>query len=163
MKSGSSKREYSIAAESPDTQEIRDLIAELNAQLLARYRPEECHHLTIDQLTQPDIAFFVARHDGSAVGCGALRRIREGSVSVGEVKRMYTVNSYRRHGVGRQILRAIEAQARAEKLQALLLETGIRQPEANALYRSEGFAVRGPYLDYPDNGVSVFMEKHLDF
>jgi len=33
--------------------------------------------------------------------------------------------------------------------------------EALALYRSEGFAVRDAYYDYPADGASIFMEKSL--
>jgi putative acetyltransferase len=154
-------RQVLVAVESPDQPEIRKLIEALNAELLSKYRPEECHHLTIGALMQSDVTFFVARRAGAAIGCGALRRIEDAGEPVGEVKRMYTKREARGQGVGRLVLRAIEALARREHLARLLLETGHRQPDAVHLYRSEGFRERGPYLDYPDNGVSIFMEKRL--
>ena len=41
------------------------------------------------------------------------------------------------------------------------LETGIRNHAALRLYRGSGYHDRGPFGDYPDNGVSVFLEKTL--
>ena len=41
------------------------------------------------------------------------------------------------------------------------LETGIRQPEAIALYRSFGYAERGPFGAYKPDPFSLFMEKRL--
>jgi putative acetyltransferase len=43
----------------------------------------------------------------------------------------------------------------------MVLETGPDQPEALGLYERYGFARRGPYGDYPDDPLSVFMEKRL--
>ena len=43
----------------------------------------------------------------------------------------------------------------------MLLETGVAQPEALALYKRAGFQRRGPYGGYPDDALTVFMEKEL--
>ena len=40
-----------------------------------------------------------------------------------------------------------------------MLETGPSQPEAIGLYERLGYRVRGPYGGYPDDPLSVFMEK----
>ena len=147
-----------IAPENPDQPEVRALVEELNRYLLSLYRPEDCYHLSIEELSQPNVRFFVARRGGVAVGCGALRRLDE---RTGEVKRMYTSPAARGRGVGRGILHAVEREARALGCRTLVLETGPAQPEALALYRSEGFSERPAYFDYPADGVSIFMEKRL--
>ncbi|MDQ0326493.1 putative acetyltransferase [Rhodopseudomonas julia] len=152
------EQSVSIAAEPPDQAEVHALIADLNAYLLSFYLPEACHHMTVAELSEPNIVFFVARERGKAVGCGALRVLSE---EEGEVKRMYVAPGQQGRGLGRLILTAIEERARDMALARLLLETGDQQPAALNLYRSAGFAVRGPYLDYPDDGVSIFMEKRL--
>jgi len=103
------------------------------------------------------VRFFVARLDGEAVGCGALR-IAHG---YGELKRMYVAPAARGHRIGRRILDRIEAAARAEGLACLRLETGIYQPEALALYRSAGYAERDAFGAYAPDPLSVFMEKIL--
>jgi len=147
-----------IGMEVPDRPEVAGLIGDLNAYLLSLYKPDECHHLTIEELKQPDVVFFTARRGEAVVACRALRMIGEG---LGEVKRMYVLPAEQGRGLGRRILEAIEWEARARGLAALVLETGNSQPAALGLYRSAGFETRGPYLDYPDNGVSIFMEKRL--
>jgi putative acetyltransferase len=151
-------REATIAVEHPDQPEIRGLIDELNDYLLSLYRPEDCYHLTIEELCRPDVTFFVARRGQEAIGCGALRRLGDG---MGEVKRMFTLPAARGAGVGRHILEAIEADARRAGCERLVLETGELQPHAMGLYLSAGFTRCGAYADYPDDGASVFMEKRL--
>ena len=147
-----------IAIETPLQDEVRALIAELNAALLELTPPEHCHHLTVEQMADEDTTVFVAREDGAAVACGALKRHAGG---VGEVKRMYTRPSHRGRRIGEQIVARIEAMARAEGLNRLVLETGDRHPAAWKVYERSGFARCGPVLDYPDVAWSVFYVKAL--
>lgn len=147
-----------VAVESPLQDDMRQLIAELNESLLALTPPEFVFHLTAEQMASADVTVFVARDDGAAVACGALRRYGGG---VGEVKRMYTRPSHQGRGIGGRILSAIEALARREGLTRLVLETGDRHPWAWRVYERGGFARCGVVLDYPDTPHSVFFEKHL--
>lgn len=147
-----------IAIETPLQDEVRALVAELNAALLELTPPEHCHHLTVEQMADEDTTVFVAREDGAAVACGALKRHAGG---VGEVKRMYTRPSHRGRRIGEQIVARIEAMARAEGLNRLVLETGDRHPAAWKVYERSGFARCGPVLDYPDVEWSVFYDKTL--
>jgi putative acetyltransferase len=148
----------SIAVENPLTEEIRALIAELNAALHALTPPEHCYHLTVEQMAGPDTAFFVAREDGVAIGCGALKRH---AGDIGEVKRMYTRPAYQGRGIGGRIVGEIETHARREGLRHLVLETGDRHPAAWRVYERAGFHRCGPVLDYPESSWSVFYEKPL--
>ena len=150
--------DVAIAAESPRQDAVVALVAALDRYLLDLYPADTCHLLDIAELESPDVRFFVARKDGVPVGCAALRVDATG---YGEVKRMYVDPAARGHRIGDRLLARLEEQARAEGLSALLLESGIHQHEALALYRKAGFANRGPYACYEDNGVSVFMEKLL--
>jgi len=148
----------SVAAESPLQDEVRQLIAELNAVLLTLTPPEHCYHMTAEEMADADTTVFVARIDGRAVAIGALRRHGEG---VGEVKRMYTRPEMQGRGIGGAILAEIEALARAQGLTRLVLETGDRHAAAWRVYERAGFARCGPVLDYPDSVWSVFYEKAL--
>ena len=150
--------EIAIAAESPRQDAVIALVAALDRYLLELYPADTCHLLDIGELEAPDVRFFVARKDGVPVGCAALRVDPAG---YGEVKRMYVDPAARGHRIGDRLLARLEEQARAEGLTALLLESGIHQHEALALYRKAGFTERGPYACYEENGVSVFMEKPL--
>ena len=147
-----------IAVESPLQDDVRSLIAELNAHLLSITPAEYCSHMTVEQMAGADTTVFVAREEGRAVACGALRRDTH---VVGEVKRMYTVPASQGQGVGGRILSEIEAIAREEGFARLVLETGHAHEAAWHVYERAGFTRCGPVLDYPDTGYSVFYEKLL--
>lgn len=147
-----------VAAESPLQDEVRMLVAELNATLLALTPPEFCFHMSVEEMAGDDTTVLIARDDGVAVACGALKRQAGG---VGEVKRMYTRPSHRGQRIGAMIVERIEALARADGCTRLVLETGDRHPAAWAVYERAGFSRCGPVLDYPDSQWSVFYEKTL--
>ena len=147
-----------ITTETPLQDEVRTLVAELNAVLLELTPPEHCHHLTVEQMADADTTVFIARDGGAAVACGALKRHEGG---IGEVKRMYTRPSHRGRRIGEQIVARIEAMARAEGLKRLVLETGDRHYAAWKVYERSGFTRCGPVLDYADVKWSVFYDKTL--
>jgi len=147
-----------VTVEHPLQDDVRQLIAELNATLLALTPPGFCFHMTAEQMAEPHTTLFVAREDGAAVACGALRRHRERTA---EVKRMYTRPSHQGRGIGGRVLDAIEALARREGFARLVLETGHRHPAAWRVYERAGFARCGTVLDYPDSEYSVFYTKAL--
>lgn len=147
-----------VALESPDQPEVLQLIAELDAYQASLYPPEACYRLDLAALKQPQVLFGVARDaQGAAVGCGAIVIGRDH----GEVKRLYVQPRARGTGVAQQLMGLLESRARIGGCSVLLLETGTRQPEAQALYARLGYTPRGPFGDYPDDPHSVFMEKHL--
>ena len=138
----------------------RGLIEALNVELSGCY-PEEgaCHfRLDPDEVTAGRGAFLVAFRSGKPIGCGAVRRIEQGS---GELKRMYVRPEERGRKVGRAILAALEVEARALGLSRLLLETGVRQTEAIALYRKAGFSDIVPFGEYVASPLSLCMAKDL--
>jgi putative acetyltransferase len=147
-----------ISTESPRQPDIVRLVEELDAYLTGLYPPESNHLLDIETLARPDIRFLVARLDGAAMGCVALRVDPEGW---GEVKRLYVPPRARGLGLGRRLLADLEAQARRERLTLLRLETGTHQPEALGLFRATGFREIAAFGDYAPDPLSVFMEKTL--
>lgn len=150
-----------IRAEPLDSSDARHLIEALNAELSARY-PEDgtaCHfRLDADEVTPGRGAFLVARADGAAIGCGAVRLI---DAATAEIKRMYVEPGARGQGIARRLLEALEAEARTLGARRVLLETGPRQPEAIALYSRAGYAATGAFAGYEDSPLSVFMGKDL--
>jgi len=148
----------SIAVETPLQDDVRALIGELNAALLELTPPEFCFHMTAEEMAEPSVTLFIARDDGKAVACGALKRHAGG---IGEVKRMYTRPSHRGLKIGALIVQRIEALARQERLKRLVLETGDRHPAAWTVYERAGFTRCGPVLDYPESEWSVFYQKAL--
>jgi putative acetyltransferase len=144
------------------TPETADLIGELEAVLGANYEAHQRHGLSLAQVFEPHVRFFVARLDGAAVGCAAVA-LFEGFA---EVKRMYTREQARRYGVARALLERIESEARAAGQTLLRLETGTLQTAAICLYERYGFRPCGAFGDYarmpPDRiETSLFFEKRL--
>lgn len=152
----------SLAIETPLQDDVRRLVAELNAHLLPLSPLEFQFKMTVEQMAGSDTTLFVARDEtGRAIGMGALK---VHSSEFGEVKRMFTDPAVRGQRVGSLLLAAIEQLATERKVTTLMLETGTGDgmAEAHRLYTRAGFAVRGPFLDYPDSEWSAFFEKSLN-
>jgi len=147
-----------VDRESPRQPDIERLVEELDTYLGSLYPAESNHLLDIESLAQPDVRFLVARRDGEALGCIALRVDPAGW---GEVKRLYVSPRARGLGLGRRLLSALEAEAQEERLSLLRLETGIHQPEALGLFRAAGFREIPAFAPYAPDPLSVFMEKRL--
>ncbi|MBV8657699.1 MAG: GNAT family N-acetyltransferase [Burkholderiales bacterium] len=147
-----------ITFESPDQPEVITLIAELDAYQDSLYPPESRHALDLASLKQANVLFAVARNtDGQAIGCGAIVLNPE----FGELKRMYVSPIARGQGVARRLLQQLESAAIRVGCTQLKLETGPYQPEALALYGAAGYTRRGPFGDYSDDPLSVFMHKRV--
>src|SRR5215471_2396734 len=121
--------------------EVNDLIEELNGALGAAYEDHQRHGLSIEQLFEPHVRFFLARLDGLAVGCGGVAMFDD----YAEVKRMYTRPAARGQGIAKALLRSIEEEARGAGKSVLRLETGTNQQAAIGLYERAGFRFRGPF------------------
>jgi len=128
------------------------LLRAAETELLTRY-PDE-HISPLD----PRARFVVAYVMGEPVGCGAMVTVAPG---VAEVTRMWVRPANRRTGVGRRVLAALERRAQAEDHDTLILETGVRQPEAIALYEESGFLGIPPFGEHVGNPISVCYEKKL--
>ena len=133
------------------------MLAASDAYYAALYPAESNHLLDTVELKRPGVHFHVARLDGAVAGFGALVR----HADYGEIKRMYVDPAARGQGLGRRLLAALEECARREGLRCIRLETGVRQPEALALYRAAGYREIEPFGAYRPDPLSVFMEKAL--
>jgi putative acetyltransferase len=144
------------------TDEVRGLLAELDAELAAAYLPEQRHGLTLDAIFEPHVRFFIARLGDSAVGCGGVALFE----TYAEVKRMYVREPARGRGVARAVLARLETETLGAGLSRLALETGLHQRAAVRLYESAGFRPRGAFGAYESmapsaTATSLFFEKDL--
>jgi putative acetyltransferase len=147
-----------IDFESPDQSDVIALIAELDAFQDSLYPPESRHALDLASLKQANVLFAVVRDDmGQAIGCGAVVLCAE----FGELKRIYVHPRGRGQGVAKKLLARLESRAMDANCKLLKLETGPHQPEALALYASAGYERRGPFGDYANDPLSVFMQKRI--
>jgi GNAT superfamily N-acetyltransferase len=147
-----------IEPASLESVDARTLIAELDADLRARYPALPTHGLAPQDGVDPRTVFLIARIDGEPVACGASRFLEP---SVIEIKRMFVRKAFRGRGISRALLAELESRARAAGAACLRLETGIRQPEAIALYLSAGFTDIPLYGEFVGDPLSRCFEKKL--
>ncbi|MEV6107780.1 GNAT family N-acetyltransferase [Streptomyces sp. NPDC051940] len=137
------------------------LDARVQAEYVERYGDGDSAPMDPEEFEPPHGRYFLVYDDaGTPVATGGWRA-RSGGSEEGyadgdaEIKRMYVVPEARGLGLARRVLAALEADARAAGRVRMVLETGIKQPEAMSLYVSEGYESAaqkfGTYRDYDDS------------
>ncbi|MCK2214535.1 GNAT family N-acetyltransferase [Actinomadura sp. ATCC 31491] len=132
--------------------ELAALLDAAFAELVARYGPEGRSQV------RPGARFLVAVVDGQAVGCGAVQPVDE---LTGELKRMYVRPGHRGRGIAKALLGALEELAAGMGHRRLRLATGLRQPEAIALYERCAYTLTEPYGKYVDAPLTRCYAKAL--
>jgi GNAT superfamily N-acetyltransferase len=149
-----------VNVELPDSPDGRWCMQQYFLELAKRFDtgfdPIKSNPAADEDLISPRGFFVVARLDGHPVGCGALKRK---DPTTGEIKRMWTASSARRHGVARKILHKLETIAREAGLTTLQLETNRTLTEAQAFYRKEGYLEVEAFND--EAYAHHWFEKHL--
>lgn len=129
-----------VVAESVDTSGALAIVHAASDELQQRYGGDgDNQHLRVDELRPPTGLFLVARRARHLVGGVGLRSISDPASHYAEVKRLWVRPDLRREGVGLLLMREIERHARDLGYRTLFLETGPAQPEALALYQSNGW------------------------
>jgi putative acetyltransferase len=154
-----------IRLERADHPQVVALLDALDRYLGELYEPEANHILSVQELLAPEVSFLVARQGERIVGTGAVRCMpgepqTEGR-PYGEVKRMYVDPALRGQRIGERLLAALERALQQRGVDRALLETGAAQHAAVRLYERCGYLRRGAFGGYPDNGLSLFMQKDL--
>lgn len=150
-----------IASEPADSEDARRCVDayfhELDRRLELGFDPAGGGYSDSPPQDEGKGCFLIARLEGRAVGCGALRAL---DARTGEIKRMWIAPEARGRGLARQLLEALEAQARSLGLARVRLDTNRALTEAQALYRKAGYREIDRYNDnaYAD----FFFEKKLD-
>ncbi len=156
----SSDAEIDLRRENLDSPAVQELFAALNAEIMERYPEEGTTHfrLNAEEIAAGRGALFVAYAAERPVGCGSIRRLDAGTA---EIKRMYVSDDARGRGIGRQLLRALEAKAHDLAVGRILLETGERQDAALALYERVGFRRVARFGEYSTSALSVCLAKDI--
>jgi len=121
-------------------------LRELDERFESGFDPARSVSADPDELSPPHGVFLVARLDGAAIGCGAVKTLARRR---GEIKRMWVNAGARGLGVGQRLLEALEAHAAGMGLTTLRLDTNRSLAEAQALYARNGYREIAPYNDNP--------------
>ncbi len=100
----------------------------------------------------------IAYKNQDAVGCGAFKHFDD---QTAEVKRMFVSPKYRGEGIATKVLIELENWAQELNYTTTVLETGIKYPEAIALYQKNGYTPIPRYGQYEEVLSSRCFKKEL--
>lgn len=141
------------------------LIEHVQAEYVVRYGGPDESPMDADTFASPRGAFFVGYLDEVPVAMGGWRLRPDvtalGGTAAAEIKRMFVVEEHRRRGLSRAVLARLEESARAGRADVIVLETGMMQPEALALYATSGYVTVEGFGYYKDSPKSRYFGKRL--
>jgi putative acetyltransferase len=140
-----------------ENQDFTNLVLLLDADLKIRDGEEHEFYAQINK-TAVLKNVIVCYENDIAVGCGAFREIDS---QTAEIKRMFVLPDYRGKGIASKILAELELWVLELNYTQTILETGINQPEAIALYKKSGYSITKNYGQYTNMENSVCMKKVL--
>ena len=144
---------------------VQALVAELQQEFVVRYGGPDETPLEGAMFDPPGGAFLLGTLGSRPVAMGGWRRRPDvaalGGTVAAEIKRMYVVPAARGRGLARAVLAALEESARSAGADVMVLETGMRQPEAIALYESSGYVPVEGFGYYKDSPTVRYFGKPL--
>lgn len=137
------------------------LIDEVQTVYVGIYGNADVAPLDVAEFLPPRGHFVLAHVDSvpAAMGGWRLHGPREGDA---EIRRMYVRPRFTRRGLARVVLAELERTAAEVGAQRMVLETGLPQPEAIALYRSAGYEDMESFGYYSAYDDSVHLGKALE-
>jgi len=148
-----------------DDPDVISLADEVQAYYTSIYGGPDDSPMDHDEFAPPRGAFFLGYAGRLPVSMGGWRfhAPLDGYAArrPAEIKRMYVVSTARGRGLARQMLDHLQATARRAGADALILETGLVQPDAIALYRSSGFIDIPEFGFYAGEPLAVHLGKLL--
>ncbi|MFT5618734.1 MAG: putative acetyltransferase [Arenicella sp.] len=133
------------------------LIKQLDAYLAITDGDEHDFYNQFNKLDK--IKYVLIGYDnGKAVACGAIRKFDSETM---EVKRMFVSPENRGKGIAKSVLAELESWTKELGLKKCVLETGTRQIEAVALYKSADYDIIPSYGQYLNVENSICFGKEL--
>ncbi len=134
------------------------LVERVQLEYVARYGGRDAALVEPAEFLPPRGLFLVAEVGGVPAGCGAWRALPSGAA---EIKRLYVEPAFRRRGLARLIVSALESGAAAAGHAEVVLNSGPEQPEALTLYGELGYRPVPGYGVYACAPGAVFLGKPL--
>lgn len=148
-----------------DDERVQALLPQVQQEYVVRYGGPDESPMDPDEFAEPRGRFFVALRDEEPMAMGGWRPrpdVHELEARrTAEIKRMFVVPAARRTGLARLMLRTLEDSARDAGCDVLVLETGLRQPEAIALYESAGYVRVAGFGHYKDSPIVRYYGRRL--
>lgn len=138
-------------------EDFQRLVVELDRELALRDGDEHAFYSQFNTLDAM-LGVVVAYVGDTAVGCGAFKRHTD---DIAEIKRMFVLPEWRGRRIAAGVLAVLESWAAERGFTVCVLETGLKQPEAIALYKRSGYREIPNYGQYADVVNSVCMRKEL--
>ena len=133
------------------------LVALLDADLRIRDGEEHSFYAQFNKVDTIKHVVVIYENE-MPIGCGAIKLFEE---NIMEVKRMYVNPNHRGKGIATLVLQALETWAKELDNKKTVLETGLKQQEAIALYKKNGYNIIPNYGQYVGVENSVCFEKIL--
>ncbi len=137
--------------------DFKNLISKLDKYLSVANGDEDAFYAPNNVLDPLDTA-VIAYYNDKPVGCGCFKKFDKQSV---EIKRMYVEPELRGRGIASTVLNELEKWAKESGFEYVVLETGLKLDDANALYRKQGYEMIENYGQYAGIKSSVCMKKAL--
>jgi GNAT superfamily N-acetyltransferase len=151
-----------VSYDHPDATMLIELVQQ---EYVVRYGGRDDSPVDPAQFAPPRGLFLVAYLDDAPVACGGWRVASADEVNLLagdiEIKRMFVTKPARGRGLARAVLAELERTAFDAGGKRMVLESGLEQPEALALYASSGYTDIEPFGYYRCAPESVHMGKVL--
>ncbi|SFE72758.1 GNAT family N-acetyltransferase [Blastococcus tunisiensis] len=134
------------------------LVEAVQQEYVRRYGGRDAAAVDPAEFVPPRGIFLVAEVDGVPAGCGAWRALPSGEA---EIKRVYVEPAFRRRGIARMVVAALEEGAAAAGHAQVVLNSGREQPEALTLYAELGYRPVPGYGTYACAPDAVFLGRSL--
>ena len=129
---------FFVPPSSPDFQMLAAKLDEYYFQLVGDIQNRYAETNRPEKMT----ALAVAYENNMPIACGAWKRI---DTTTAELKRLYVLPEYRRQGVARSLIAALEADAIDAGIRRMILETAVDTTDSHRLYLSVGYQITEYY------------------
>lgn len=137
--------------------DFRQMVNELDIDLYKRNGDTQAQYEQYNQIDKikHSVVIYV---DGNPAGCGCFKRFDAETI---EVKRMFVKPEMRGNQLAAGLLQELENWAMEEGYKNAVLETGVRQVEAQGLYSKAGYSRTENYGQYLGMEDSICYRKAL--
>jgi len=140
-----------------ENNDFKSLVTLLDLELNSRYGLIQAQYDKFNS-TGSINNIVVGYYDSKPVGCGCFKSY---DVDTVEIKRMFVISDLRGSGISKMILKELELWVLESGIQNVILETGIKQPDAIRFYQKQGYQKVDNFGQYHSNKNSVCMAKKL--